>query len=209
MSARAGRGTRRVVREGDVFFTAAPGAAAELPLPFRVAGRLPRLVDSPRPRVAVLGFGLGAVAGLMLEARPGALLVGIEPDAELLAAIPARLRRRVALERTDALSFLRATRRRFDLVFDDCFVLKGSEAVRPPELAAHAELVARTLSPGGIYVRNVLPHPGRTVPDQTADLRRRFPTVLLRTFRDWENAFALVREAPLPPDWRRRLRPRT
>ncbi|HVS16173.1 MAG TPA: class I SAM-dependent methyltransferase [Thermoanaerobaculia bacterium] len=197
---------RPIVRNGDVFFTASPGATAELPLPFRIAGRLPLLVEAPRPRVAVLGFGLGAVAALMLAARPGARLVGVEPDEDLLAAIPESLRSRVALEHLDALSFLRVTRRRFDLVFDDCFVLAGSDAIRPPELACHAEPVARTLSPGGIYVRNLLPHSGRPVSDQTADLRRRFPTVALRVFRDWENVFALARDRSLPSGWRRRLR---
>jgi hypothetical protein len=130
-----------------------------------------------------------------------------EPDADLVAAVPGPLRRRVRIEAIDALSFLGATRRRFDLVFDDCFVLEGGDAIRPPELAAHADLVARTLCPGGIYVRNLLPHPGRSVADQTVDLRRRFSAVALRTFRDWENTFALARQQPLPAGWRSLLGP--
>lgn len=194
------------IQRGDLFFTAAPGAAVELPQPFRVAGRLARLVEADRPTVAVLGFGLGAVADLLLADRPRMRLVGVEPDRDLLASVPERLLRRVTLRRADALGFLRATRFRFDLVFDDCFVLADGDAVRPPELQRHAGLVADRLVAGGIYVRNLLPDGASSVVDQCVDLRRRFRWVQLRRFRDWENVFAVASDHEFPADWRARLR---
>lgn len=196
------------IQRGDLFFTAVPGAPVELPFPFRVAGRLPRLVADEAPSVAVLGFGLGAVADLMLAERPGARLVGVEPDEELVASVPDALRRRVKLRVSDALRFLRTTRARFDLMFDDCFVLHGDDAVRPLELTRHAELVVRRLAPGGLYVRNLLPVHDRSFEEQCADLRRCFGTVALRRFRDWENVFAVAVLDGLPADWRARLRAR-
>jgi spermidine synthase len=196
----------QTIEHGDLFFTAAPDAAVELPQPFLVAGRLPRLLDAIEPAVAVLGFGLGAVAHLMLAERPDARLVGVEPDAELTAAVPETLRRRVTLESTDALSFLERTRRRFDLVFDDCFVLAGGQATRPPELTRHAGRVAARLTERGIYVRNLLPEAQHCLAEQCADLRARFDHVALRTFRDWENVFAIASSRALPPGWRDRLK---
>ena len=196
------------IRRGDLFFTAAPGALDELPQPFVVAGRLPRLIrqlQGREPQVAILGFGLGAVGALMLEQHPGMRLVGVEPDQALASAIPQPLCCRVEIERSDALTFLRRTRRRFDLVFDDCFVLAGEDAVRPAELTRHADLVARRLRAGGVYVRNLLPAPGLSVADQSRDLRRRFPHVALRTFREWENVFAIASVRPILSGWRSRL----
>ncbi|HVS62604.1 MAG TPA: hypothetical protein VMT85_03760 [Thermoanaerobaculia bacterium] len=196
------------IQRGDLLFTAAPGALDELPQPFVVAGRLPRLLrqlQARDPDVAILGFGLGAVGALMLEQRPGMRLVGVEPDQALASAIPEPLRRRVEIESIDALTFLRRTRRRFDLVFDDCFVLAGGDAVRPAELTRHAGLVARRLRAGGVYVRNLLPGPGLSVADQSRDLSSRFPHVALRTFREWENVFAVASARPIRSGWRSRL----
>jgi spermidine synthase len=193
------------ILRGDLFFTAGPGSVAELPRPFQVAGRLPRLLDEERPTVAILGLGLGAVAALMIEQRPGMRLIGVEPDEALAGSIGEPLRSRIELERTDALTFLHRTRKRLDLVFDDCFVLEGEDAVRPPELTRHADLVARRLSAGGVYVRNLLPIDGRPIAEQCADVRQRFSHVELRSFREWENRFVIAADRPLPGGWRTRL----
>ncbi len=183
--------------EPDLCFTFDPERRREpWPRPFVVSARTVRLCRSQAPRVAILGWGLGAIGSLMLKLEPSAQLVGVEPSKRLFRAAGKRLRPGVELHQLDALTFLRKSRRRFDLIFDDCFELIDGDAVRPTELQQHGSLVARRLGPGGIYVRNLLPAAGMSFSDQVRDIEEAFGPVRWRRFREWENRLAIA--APMP-----------
>ncbi len=201
-----------IIEQGNVVFTASPeesnGArpGAALPPPFRVAARTCLLVSATRPRLAVLGWGLGAMGGEMARLRPEAHLLGVELSADLARRAQKHLPDRVELLHGDALSFLERTRRRFDLLLDDCFSWQHAKPVRPPELLRHGDLARRRLRPGGLYVRNMLPEPHLPLALQTEDLHSAFEHVELRRFREWDNVLAVCTERPLPSDWRALLR---
>ena len=79
--ARGGR-----IESGSIFFTAPPGGEPHLPRPFLAAGRTVTLLETERPKIALLGYGLGAMAAIMLELRTRAHLTGVEVDPALVRA---------------------------------------------------------------------------------------------------------------------------
>jgi hypothetical protein len=119
------------------------------------------LTRPPRPRrVLLLGLAAGSVARAMRAIDPGATIVGVDYDAEVV-----RLARRhfgldalrLELVVDDAARYLHRERTRFDLVVEDLFV-GPSRSVRKPEwlLAEGYPLVARRLSRGGVFVSNTI-----------------------------------------------------
>jgi len=113
-----------------------------------------------RRRVLVLGLGGGSAARLVRALAPGAHLVGVELDAEVLRAA----RRWLGLDalgvevvRADARAFLAFERRRFDAILEDVFV-GTRRAVRKPAWLPEPGLLlaARRLTPGGILASNAL-----------------------------------------------------
>lgn len=189
----------------DVVFTLRPGAVATLPAPFVVAARTVLLAPGASPDVAILGYGLGAMGGLLSKLRPTARIVGVELSKKLHRKSRRHAPRNVELVQSDALRYLRRCRRRFDLVVDDCFVVGDDGPYRPSELLSHAELVASRMNPKGVAVRNLLPDAGQ-LEHQSEDLRAAFRYVHLRRFRDWDNVLVIASQEPLPARWRRLLR---
>jgi len=200
--------SRGVVERGDLCFTCSPTASAAPPRPFVVAARTVLLVDSLHPTVLILGYGLGLMGSLVAALRPGATIYGVERSRRLAALARGHLPPRTELTTGDAVAFLEHTRRRFDLILDDCFVLRGSDAIRPRGLRRHAALVRRRLHTDGLYVRNLLPHGRLQIEDQVIDIRHHFPWVRFRRFREWDNVLALAAGRALPPPSLRRLEPR-
>ena len=81
------------------------------------------------------------------------------------------------------------------------------------ELTRHAALIRKRLSPGGVYLRNLLFDEDRARPEdktaqlaeQTADLAAVFPHVRSRRFRRWDNAFALASDTKITRKAMRKL----
>lgn len=186
-------------------YTPPPASNTALPLPFLVAGRSVLLRPWIAPRVLILGYGLGAMAAVALRARPGAALVGLEPNRERCLEAKQYARRGLEIRCEDAISYLRYTQRRFDLVIDDCFEEPADgDTRRPQALCEHAAIVRQKLAPRGIYVRNLLAGKGHSLAAQWRDVRAFFPWYRLRRFRDWDNALAIASDRPLAPGaWRR------
>lgn len=194
----------------EVVFSFGAGWQGDIPPPFRVAANAVRLVACDAPCVLILGFGLGAMARLILEQRPAARIVGVEPDAELFSRAQQEFRRAPsvpALLRLPAQSYLgRRRRQRFDLVIDDCYEMIDGEPRRPAGMNQSGSRVVGLLnSQDSILVRNLLTDDG-PVHEQTADLQSHFPYLLQRSFRDWENVLVLAKRTPFEPDARRSLR---
>lgn len=199
---------RDVVERGDLCFTCSPTARTPPPRPFVVAARTVLLVEPPDPSVLILGYGLGLMGALVSRLRPAATIYGVERSRRLAAEARRHLPPNAELFTEDAVSYLERTRRRFDLILDDCFVLRGTDAIRPRELRGHADLVRRRLGAGGLYVRNLLPHGRLEAADQVIDIRRHFAWLRLRRFRDWDNVLALAAGKAKSPASLRRLEPR-
>ncbi|MFT3836447.1 MAG: fused MFS/spermidine synthase [Myxococcaceae bacterium] len=122
---------------------------------------LPALTAAEKPKVLILGAGVGTAARGMIETRPeGALEVtAVELDPEVLELgrryfSLGRLGDRLKLEVGDARHFLNRTRESYDLIFLDCY---ANERYVPPHLATQEffSLAAEHLAPGGILVVNV------------------------------------------------------
>ncbi|MFP6640453.1 MAG: methyltransferase domain-containing protein [Myxococcota bacterium] len=164
-----------------------PGEIATLNVWDAIAAPLLALPESRRKRVLLLGLGGGSVARIIRALAPGALIVGVEFDSEVVAAARAHfglgaLRLEVIV--ADALDVLRRERRRFDLVVEDLFVGHG-DAVRKPDWipAPGLDLAERLLRPGGLLVSNNLDEARRV----GVHLRARFPGLLSLEVDDYEN----------------------
>jgi len=164
------------------------------------------LPGNPRRRVLLLGLGAGSVGRAIRALDPGAEIVGVELDAEVV-----RLARRhfdldglgLELVQDDALDYLRRERRRFDMIVEDLFV-GHSRTVRKPEwlLGEGYRLIRRRLRPGGIVVSN-------TIHEMPAILRAMRPfggrIVSLDVRGHWNRLTVCGRSVPTPRELRRTL----
>lgn len=115
--------------------------------------------DRPR-RVLLLGLAAGSVGRAVRALDPGAEIVGVELDREVLRL--ARLhfglgRLRIEVVVGDALEYLRRERRRFDLIVEDLFVGPSRSVHKPSWLLGEGyRLIRRRLRPGGYVVSNTI-----------------------------------------------------
>jgi spermidine synthase len=132
----------------------------------------------PRRRVLLLGLGGGSVGRAVRALDPGAEIVGVENNADVLRLAREHLDLdRLGLELVvgDALEHLRRERRSFDLIVEDLF-LGPSRSVRKPEwlLDEGYRLIGRRRRARGFVVSNTIhempgivramrPHGGRVV----------------------------------------------
>ena len=194
-----------VVTSGDTCFTYSADSGIAAPPPYEAAARTSLLLEAAAPTVLILGYGLGAMGSRISHLRPSANILGIEPNADYVRVAGERAPTNVSIRHDDALAFLRRTRRRFDLVIDDCFSLQSGDVRRPEGLDMVAELVARRVSATGIAVQNVLPDDTMGVAAELEEFSRFYETVETRRFREWENILVIGTNRPLPLGWRRRL----
>jgi spermidine synthase len=152
-----------------------------------------------RRRVLLLGLAAGSVARAVRALDPGAEIVGVELDPEVV-----RLARRhfhlddlgVEVVLADALEYLRRERRLFDLVVEDLFV-GPSRSVRKPEglVDEGYPLIPRRVRPGGCVVAN-------TIHEMPAIVRALRPfghrIVSLDVRRHWNRIVAWGRDLPPP-----------
>lgn len=198
--------------DGTHFFTFRPDWPGPAPLPFRAAAAALDLVPvtEDRPRsVLILGFGLGAIGGMMVRAEPSPRIVGVEPLSKLFQAARDALPEGIDLVRGDAATYLRRTEQSFDLVLDDCFQIRNvegeSQPYRPPRLEVIPELAKARLGPTGIYVRNLLDQEDLPIDHQLDRVRASFRYLELRSFRDWDNVLLVASDAKLAEPEVRRL----
>jgi len=125
-----------------------------------IAAPLLFLPPERRRSVLALGLGGGSVARIARALAPDALIVGVELDAEVIAAARASfdldaLGLEIIVD--DALAVLKREKRRFDVIFEDVFIGRG-DAVRKPDWIPEPghRLAARRLRPGGLLVSNTL-----------------------------------------------------
>ena len=123
-----------------------------------LAAPLLALPESRRRSVLLLGLGGGSVARLVRAIAPGARVVGVEFDRDVVAAA----QRHFDLDALgievvcyDARAVLVRERRRFDLVIDDVFVGRGRNVRKPAWLPdPYLALAAKRVAAGGILVSN-------------------------------------------------------
>ena len=137
-----------------------PGGALTGVVWWALASPIVLLPRTPPRRVLLLGLAAGSVGRAVRALDPGAEIVGVEFDREVV-----RLARRhfeldrlgIELVLGDALDYLRRERRRFDLIVEDLFV-GPSRSVRKPEWLPGEgyRLMRKRLSPGGYVVSNTI-----------------------------------------------------
>lgn len=158
---------------------------------------LAALPPGRRRRVLVLGLGGGSAVRVVRALAPQAEIVGVEIDADVLAAA----RRHFGLDALgvearlgDARALLVRERRRFDAVIEDVFV-GDARSVRKPDwlLAGGLRLAWRRVAAGGVLVSNALHEAGRV-----ARALAEFPGALVELgVRGYWNRILAVGE-PLP-----------
>ena len=180
-------GRELIVDETFASFQGPDGAVATGSVWDALAAPLLAIAPSRRKKVLLLGLGGGSAARIVRALAPDALIVGVELDAEVVAAARAHfglsaLGLEVIVD--DAQLVLQRERRRFDLIIEDVFIGRG-DAVRKPDWipAPGHDVAARRLRPGGLLVSNTLSEARRV----GAHLRKRFPGLLHIDIEDYEN----------------------
>jgi spermidine synthase len=140
-----------------------------------------------RRRVLVLGLGGGSVARVVRALAPGARIVGVERNREVVTAARRWLdldTLGIEIVQADARQYLARARRRFDVVIEDVFVGRGRAVHKPSWLPSPGlELAAHRLAPRGLLVSN-------TIDESVAvarELRRLFPAALRIEVEDYDN----------------------
>ncbi len=183
-----------------------PGRAVTGPVWWALAAPLTLLPARPRRRVLILGLGAGSVAAVVRRLDPGARIVGVERDREVL-----RLARQhfgldaldVEVVEDDVFHYLRCARGRFDLVVEDVFVGSLRKVHKPTGLLnVGYDLFRRRLSPRGLVVSNTI----HESPAVARAMKRFGPRVVsLDVKRYWNRIVIGGADVPRARDLRRRL----
>jgi spermidine synthase len=166
---------------------------------------LPLLALPPQRRrnVLLLGLGGGSVARVVRALAPRARIVGVEIDRAVVAAAREHLgldALGVEVVLDDALSALRAERRRFDVIVEDVFVGPVRTVGKPPGFPEPLfGLARRRLAPGGLLVSNTI-HEG---PQVARALRAHAPCLLAIHVRGYWNRILVAGPALDPAALRR------
>jgi spermidine synthase len=125
-----------------------------------LAAPLLALPPTRRRSVLILGLGGGSAARLVRALAPGARIVGVELDPDVIRAARSHFGLGdvgVELVRGDARAYLADARERFDAVIDDVFVGHGRDVRKPDWLPTPGlALASRRVAPGGLLVTNTL-----------------------------------------------------
>lgn len=155
-----------------------------------IAAPLLALPPARRRRILILGFGAGSVARLARALAPGAEIVGVEYDAEVVRLARAHFdlaSLAVEVVTADARAWLaEAVKRpaRFDAVLEDVFVGRGDDVHKPDWIPDPAhDHAARLLAPGGVFVSNTIDEHVRVA----EALGERFGRVVEILVEDYDN----------------------
>jgi spermidine synthase len=192
------RGGRRTLRiDGSYASTWQPGRETTGSVWDGIAAGLLALPAERRRSVLLLGLGGGSAARVVRAVAPGARIVGVEIDPEVVRAAS----RWFGLDAlglevvtADAARFLQATRARFDAVLEDVFTGDARHLCKPPGFPLPAlDHVRRILRPGGVAVCNTL--------DEAAEVRAalsaRFARLVRVEIDDYENQIFVASDGPL------------
>jgi len=163
---REGRHGRELRVDGTLASYYRPGAAATGTVWDAIAAPILALEPRRRRSALVLGLGGGSAARLIRTLAAEAHIVGVELDAEVVAAARSHFdldALGVEIVLGDALSVLKRERRRFDIVIEDVFVGITRHVRKPagfplPGLA----LAWRRVAKGGVLISNTI-HEGPAV----------------------------------------------
>jgi len=118
------------------------------------------LPPEKRRRFLILGLAAGSAARVLRALAPGAEIVGVEIDRDVLEVARDQFELDaldVEIIRDDALAVLDRERRKFDAIFDDVFIGHGDSVHKPAWLPDPAHATARArLRSGGLLVSNTL-----------------------------------------------------
>jgi spermidine synthase len=192
------RGRRRELRvDGSYASSWTPGEIATRSVWDALAASVLARPPERRRDILILGLGAGSAARIVRALAPAARIVGVEFDADVVAAA----RRWFELDALgvdvrigDARELIARMRGRFDAVLEDVFI--GEEAtLRKPEgfplpVLEHAK---RLLRPGGVVASNTI--------DEGPAVRRalaaRFPRVVEIAVAEHDNRVYLGSAAPI------------
>lgn len=163
---REGRHGRELRVDGTLASYYRPGAATTGSVWDAIAAPILALEPGRRRSALVLGLGGGSAARMIRTLASRAHIVGVELDAEVVAAAREHFdldALGLEIVQGDALSVLRRERRRFDVVIEDVFVGTNRHVRKPegfplPGLA----LAWRRVAPGGVLISNTI-HEGPAV----------------------------------------------
>ena len=168
----------------------------------------PVLLLPPRypRRVLILGLAAGAVARAVRALDSEAEIVGVERDREVVRVARQHFGLddlRLELVAADALEYLKAERRRFDLIVEDLFV-GPPRSVRKPDwlLGEGYRLIRRRLRRGGFVVSNTI-HETAAVVRAMRPIGRRI--VSLDVHGHWNRVAICGQSLPAPRTLRRLL----
>jgi predicted membrane-bound spermidine synthase len=146
--------------DGTLASSYSPGQLHTGPVWDALAAPLLVLPMARRRRVLILGLGGGSVARMSRALAPGASIVGVEHDAEVIEAARRHFdldRLRIRAVVADALQYLQKEQGRFDAVIEDLFAGPVQHVRKPPWLPEPGyALAARHLAPGGVLTSNTI-----------------------------------------------------
>jgi spermidine synthase len=191
---REGRHGRELRVDGTLASYYRPGAAATGTVWDAIAAPILALEPRRRRSALVLGLGGGSATRLIRTLAPEAHIVGVELDADVVAAARSYFdldALGVEIVLGDALSVLRRERRCFDIVIEDVFV-GTNRHVRKPEgfPLPGLELAWRRVARGGVLISNTI----HEAPAVARALRQVAPghTLLSVGVRDYYNHILAV-----------------
>ena len=139
--------------------------------------------DGPPKSVLMLGLAGGTSLRVLRHLLPDARLTAVEIDAEIIDLA----RDHMDLDSIgaeiivgDAYAWAERSRRRFDVVVDDCYLTGADDVFRPQTRAGWGvDLLAGLLRPGGVLLTNLITGSGhRRMQSRTRSaFKKRFPSV--------------------------------
>ncbi len=164
-----------------------PGEVATRCVWDAIAAPLLWLRPARRRRILILGLGAGSVARLARALAPGAEIVGVELDAEVVRLARAHFELDaldIQVEIADALDWLKSAQGVYDAILEDVFIGEGDAVHKPEWIPEPAHRLAwKRLAPGGIFVSNTLDEHARVA----RAMREVFGRVVSIQVEDYDN----------------------
>lgn len=172
--------------------------------------------EGPPRSILMLGLAGGTTLRILRHLLPDAEITAIDIDPEIVELA----REHMALDEVgteihiaDAYRWVRKTKRRFDVVIDDCYLAGSNDVFRPErDPAALIEALRPRIAPGGLLLANLVTGPGhrRLQSRMRAAFRRAFTEVRSVTTPDSLNETLVggdhILTARTLDDWTSRFR---
>ena len=153
----------------------------------------------PGHRVALLGFAGGGLVAPLRAMGFGHPFVAVDLSREfepLFRELSEPWCGHVDVVEAEASAWLRAQRRRYDLILEDLSYESPEGITKPPvSLDVLPALMAARIRPGGLVVTNVLPVPGVPFTELLPHLAAPHGTAQVITLDAWENRVLLCGDA--------------